>query len=272
MKSFLLISFLLISFFSLTVHANTEISTAIVKGKVVDEFNQPVQYATATLISPKTKQIVKGEISDQNGEFVINKVGRGEYVLSVSMVGYQRFESDSMLVDGRNDVIEKKIVLNEQTEELKAVEVVARRDFIEQDVDKMVINPEASITAASENVYDILRKLPGVTIDNNDNISLKGMQGVKVLIDDKPTYVSSTQLASLLKSMQGKNVDKIEIIENPSARYDAEGNSGIINIKTKHNRAPGFNGSVNAGLAYGGKQRCNSDFDWKIQFLRGLLL
>lgn len=220
MKSFLLISFLLISFFSLTVHANTEISTAIVKGKVVDEFNQPVQYATATLISPKTKQIV----------------------------------------------------LNEQTEELKAVEVVARRDFIEQEVDKMVINPEASITAASENVYDILRKLPGVTIDNNDNLSLKGMQGVKVLIDDKPTYVSSTQLASLLKSMQGKNVDKIEIIENPSARYDAEGNSGIINIKTKHNRAPGFNGSVNAGLTYGGKQRCNSDFDWKIQFRRELLL
>jgi hypothetical protein len=110
-----------------------------------------------------------------------------------------------------------------------------------------------------------------LTVHANTEISTAIVKG-KVLIDDKPTYVSSTQLASLLKSMQGKNVDKIEIIENPSVRYNAEGNSGIINVKTKHNRAPGFNGSVNAGLAYGGKQRCNSDFDWKIQFLRGLLL
>ena len=96
----------------------------------MDEYNQPVQYATATLTRPKTGEIVKGEISDEKGEFVIQKVARGEYVLSVSMVGYKRFESDSVKVDGRNDIIEKKIVLNEQTEELKAVEVVAKKDFI----------------------------------------------------------------------------------------------------------------------------------------------
>lgn len=266
MKSLLIKSLVFFLVFSPAVFANTEISTAIVKGKVVDEHNQPVQYATATLTRPKTGEIVKGEISDEKGEFEIQKVARGEYVLSVSMVGYKRFESDSVKVDGRNDIIVKKIVLNEQTEELKAVEVVAKRDFIQQDVDKMVINPEASITAASENVYDILRKLPGVTIDNNDNISLKGMQGVKVLIDDKPTYVSSTQLASLLRSMQGKNVDKIEIIENPSARYDAEGNSGIINIKTKHTKAPGFNGSVNGGVTYGGKLGWNGGLDLNMNY------
>lgn len=266
MRSFVNSLLITLFFFSVTAYANTEISTAIVKGKVVDEFNKPVQYATATLIHPKTGEIVKGEISDEKGEFVIQKVVRGEYVLSVSMVGYKRFQSDSLKVDGRNDIIERKIVLNEHTEQLKAVEVVAKRDFIEQDVDKMVINPEASITAASENVYDILRKLPGVTIDNNDNISLKGMQGVKVLIDDKPTYVSSTELASLLKSMQGKNVDKIEIIENPSARYDAEGNSGIINIKTKHTKAPGFNGSVNAGMTYGRKFGWNGGLDLNMNY------
>ena len=101
---------------------------------------------------------------------------------------------------------------------------MAKKKFIEQTVDKMIVNPEASITAASENVYEILRKLPGVTIDNSDNISMKGKQNVKILIDEKPTYVSATQLASMLKGMQGKNVDRIEIIENPSARYDAEGN------------------------------------------------
>jgi outer membrane receptor for ferrienterochelin and colicin len=154
------------------------------------------------------------------------------------MVGYERIETEKVLVDGRHEVIEKNIVLRENTETLNELVVVGNKNFIEQTVDKMVINPEASATAGSENVFEILKKLPGVNVDNSDNITLKGMTGVKVLIDDKPTYLSSSQLAAMLKGMQGKNVDRIEIIENPSARYDAEGNSGIINIKTKHVKAP----------------------------------
>lgn len=228
------------------VHA--EIEMAIIKGKVVNEQNQPVEYATAVLVSPKTGEVIKGEVCNEKGEFNISKVDKGEYVLSVSMVGYKKHDSEKLIVDGKRTVIERNIVLNEQAEMLKAVEVVAKKEFIEQAVDKTVIHPEASITSASENVYEILRKLPGVSIDNNDNITLKGMQGVRVMIDDKPTYLSAEQLASWLKSMQGKDVERIEIIENPSAKYDAEGNSGIINIKTKHTRAPGFNGTVNGGL------------------------
>lgn len=258
--------FLLICFSVNAIFATAEVSTVTVKGKVIDEKNQPIEYATATLISPATKEIVKGEVCNQKGEFTIHKVNKGEYILSVSMLGYDRLETEKLVVDGKSAVIEKKIVLRESTELLNDVVVTARKQFIEQSVDKMVINPEASITSASENVYEILRKLPGVTIDNNDNISLKGMQGVKVLIDDKPTYVSSTQLASLLKSMQGKNVDKIEIIENPSARYDAEGNSGIINIRTKHTKAPGFNGSVNAGMNIARKFGWNGGLDLNMNY------
>ncbi|MDO9634810.1 MAG: outer membrane beta-barrel protein [Paludibacter sp.] len=240
--------------------------TAVIKGKVVNENNHPVEFATATLISPETKQIVKGEVCNEKGEFTISKVSKGKYLLAVSMVGYERFETESLVVDGKQRVIEKTIILNEHTEMLNDFVVVAKRNFIEQSVDKMVIHPDASITSASENVYEILRKLPGVSIDNNDQISLKGMQGVKVLIDDKPTYVSSTQLASILKSMQGKDVERIEIIENPSARYDAEGNSGIINIKTKHTRAPGFNGSFNAGMQIGDKIGWNGGLDLNMNF------
>lgn len=246
--------------------AQGEIEMAVIKGKVVNEKNQPVEYATAVLVSPKTGEVIKGEVCNEKGEFNISKVDKGEYVLSVSMVGYKKHDSEKLVVDGKRTVIERNIVLNEQSEMLKAVEVVAKKEFIEQAVDKTVINPEASITSASENVYEILRKLPGVSIDNNDNITLKGMQGVRVMIDDKPTYLSATQLASWLKSMQGKDVERIEIIENPSAKYDAEGNSGIINIKTKHTRAPGFNGTVNGGLNIASKVGWNGGLNLNMNY------
>jgi hypothetical protein len=246
--------------------ANAEIEMAVIKGKVVNENNQPVEYATAVLVSSKTGEVIKGEVCNEKGEFNISKVNKGEYILSVSMVGYKKYDTEKLVVDGRLNVIEKNITLNEHTEMLKAVEVVAKKEFIEQTVDKTVINPEASITSASENVYEILRKLPGVSIDNNDNITLKGMQGVRVMVDDKPTYLSAEQLASWLKSMQGKDVERIEIIENPSAKYDAEGNSGIINIKTKHTRAPGFNGTVNGGLNIASKVGWNGGVNLNMNY------
>lgn len=244
--------------------ANT--NQATIKGKVIDQKNQPIEFATATLISPKTKEIIKGEICNAKGEFSMNKVNSGEYILSVSMVGYNGLTTEKLIIDGKTPIIEKEIILSESTETLTELVVVGNKKFIEQSVDKIIINPEASITSASENVYEILRKLPGVNIDNNDNITLKGMQGVKILIDDKPTYVSSTQFAALLKGMQGKNIERIEIIENPSARYDAEGNSGIINIKTKHQKAPGFNGNVNSGASYASRFGWNGGIDLNMNY------
>lgn len=266
MKSNFLNYLLIINFSLFSIFATATTTSVTIKGKVMDEKNKPVEFATAKLINPTTKAMIKAEVCNEKGEFTLNQVNRGEYILSISMVGYDLVETEKMVIDGEKAVIEQQIVLKEKTHELKSATVTGKKQFIEQSVDKMVINPEASITSASENVFEILRKLPGVTVDNNDNISLKGMQGVKVLIDDKPTYVSSTQLASLLKGMQGKNIDKIEIIENPSAKYDAEGNSGIINIKTKHNKAPGFNGNVTGGLNIGSKIGWNGSLDLNMNY------
>ena len=252
-KSFLVAS---MAFLFVQLHAATSIT-----GRIIDNKKQPIEFATVSLLNSKTNKYVKGEVSNNKGEFMIDKVSPGDYILSVTMVGYMKNESEKVVIDSKNTVVERNIVLKENTVQLKTVEVAAKKKFIEQDVDKTVINPEASITSASENVYEILKKLPGVTIDNNDNITLKGKQGVNVLIDDKPTYLSSTELATMLKSMQGKNINKIEFIENPSARYDAEGNSGIINIKTKHNKAPGFNGGVNAGFSQSSKFGENAGID-----------
>ncbi|MBP1639511.1 MAG: TonB-dependent receptor [Bacteroidetes bacterium] len=236
-----------------------------VKGRILDQNHRPVEFATAALVNAKTKLPIKGSESSSNGEFVIDKVHDGTYILSVTMVGYKKYETEQFAINGKKE-IRKEVVLEENTQQLKEATVVAKRKFIEQQADKMVINPEASITTASENVLDILKKTPGVTVDNNNNISLKGKEGVKVMIDDKPTYVSADQLATLLKGMQGKDIERIEVIENPSSRYDAEGNSGIINIKTKHNKRTGFNGSVFTGGNYSGKLGENAGIDLNMNF------
>jgi len=253
---------LIMAVFMASVWISSAASLGIVKGRIIDQTKHPVEYATAALLNAKTNQLVTGSVSNEKGEFVIEKVPVGEYKLAVSMVGYQKVETEAFaLADKNHLVVDKQIVLNESTQQLAEATVTAHRMFIEQKADKMVINPDASITTASDNVFDILKQLPGVSVDNNDNISLKGKQGVIVMIDDKPTYLSADQLADLLKGMQGKNVDRIEIIEHPSARYDAEGNSGIINIKTKHNTAPGFNGNVFGGLSLGHKLGENGGID-----------
>lgn len=226
--------------------------TSVVKGKVTNPSNQPVEFATAVLLDAKTKKIEKGAVSNEKGEFLLDKVQPGEYLLAISMVGYNTNDQQRIVIDGDQSLsIVKNVVLTESSVKLAETVVVGKKKFIEQTADKMIINPEASVTTASENVYEIMKKLPGVAVDDKDNISLKGKSGVKVMIDDKPTYLSAEQLAAMLKGMQGKNIDKIEIIENPSSRYDAEGSSGIINLKTKHNRAPGFNGNVYSGLNVG---------------------
>ncbi len=255
---------MLLSLFIMNTFAET--SSTNIKGKILDEFDNPVEFANAVLINPATGDIVRGEVSNDKGEFNIQKVSKGEYVLAVSMLGYTRFVSEKMQIDGRRNTIEQVIVLHEQTERLNDVVITANRDFIQQTVDKLVINPSASITSETESVYEILSKLPGVSIDSNDNITLKGLKGVRVMIDDKPTYLSASQLATLLRSMQGKDVERIEIIENPSARYDAEGNSGIINIKTKHQKAPGFNGSVNGAVRLASKFSWNSGVDLNMNY------
>ncbi len=138
-----------------------------------------------------------------------------------------------------------------QTQQLKEVKVVARKKLIEQKIDRTVINVDAAVTNAGTSVLDVLEKSPGVQVDKDGNISLKGKQGVMVMLDGRPTYLSGQELANLLRGMESSQVEQIEIMTNPPAKYDASGNSGVINIKTKKNKMKGFNGSVTAGASQG---------------------
>ena len=134
-----------------------------------------------------------------------------------------------------------------QVRSLTAVTVTSKRPLYEQKPGKTLINVEASPTNTGLNVLELLEKAPGVSVDNDGNISVRGKQGVLILIDGKPTYMSGPDLAALLRTIQSSNLDQIEIMTNPPAKYDASGNSGIINIKTKKGIVKGMNGNGNTG-------------------------
>ena len=155
------------------------------------------------------------------------------------------------------DVTLKTIELVPQAKAISGVTVTSKRPLIEQKAGKTLINVDASPTNTGLNALEVLEKSPGVTVDNDGNISLKGKQGVMILVDGKPTYMSGADLAALLKNMQSSSLDQIEIMTNPPAKYDAAGNSGIINIKTKKGIVKGMNGSANASFTQGVYSRFN---------------
>ncbi len=230
--------------FSATIYAQS------IKGIVRDNKAQVVEYATIVLHNAKDSSFVKGEISAEDGSFEIAGVKSGEYYIECSYVGFENYLGLAFSFDGSNKDL-GYIALNVSSEMINEVTVKARKPLIEIKADKTILNIDASITAAGSNGLELLRKAPGVTVDNNENIQLKGKNGVRIYIDGKPSYLNDKELASLLKSLNAADIEAIEIITNPSARFDAQGNAGIINIKLRKNKNFGTNGTITASAGYG---------------------
>ncbi len=222
-------------------------ATVNIRGSVAEETKNPVEGASIELIRNQDTAAYKMSETDKSGRFIFETIPVGKYHLVVTAVGHEPFSGPAFSVSPGNKNIDlPQVLLKKKTNELQSVAVVANKSFIEQRADRIVVNVDASPANAGSTAMDILEKSPGVTVDKDDNISLKGKQGVIIMIDDKPTYMTSTQLASYLKSLPASAIDQLEIMTNPSAKYDAAGNSGIINIKTKKNKTKGFNGSMTA--------------------------
>jgi outer membrane receptor protein involved in Fe transport len=220
-----------------------------ITGKILDQDKQPVEFATVTLVKAEDSSLVKGEFSDANGIFSFEKIHDGRFDLIITNIGHKKFSLENIQLDEKNqDVQLGTILLEPASTEISEVTVIAQKPMIQHENDKIILNIEGSPIASGGSVLDALEKAPGVLVDQDGNISLRGKQGVLVMIDDKPTYLSAEQLANQLKGMPADAVSKIEVITNPSARYDAEGNAGIINIVTKKNKNLGLNGSVTGGL------------------------
>lgn len=211
----------------------------------------PIGDVSITISKLQDSTVLFSTLSDTSGFYEFGRIPEGDYFVSAYMMGYKDYTSEPVELDPNEGEVHSEIKM--ENLELKEVKVVGKKPYIEQKADKTVLNIESSSTATSENALEILRKAPGIMIDKDENVSLRGKEGVLVLIDDRPTYLSSTELANFLKNMQGAEVESIEIITNPSARYEASGNSGIINIRTKKNRKPGFNGTVSGGSNQGRK-------------------
>lgn len=233
-----------------------------VTGRISDKQNKIVEFATVTLLRAKDSTLVKGMLSDANGKFDFENLTEGSYLVGVSQLGYQKFFSPKFTISPENQLIDlKSIQLSEATQELKEVSVRASKPFIEQQIDKTVVNVENSVVAAGSNALEVLERSPGVTVDKDGNISLKGKAEVRVMIDGKPTYLSNQDLANLLRNTQANQMEAVELITNPSAKYDAQGNAGIINIRMKRNQNMGLNGSTTLGAGYGRYEKVNGSLN-----------
>ena len=223
---------------------------ASVAGRVLNNEKQPVVSASVQLLRASDSSLVKTALSNASGKFEIGGFLPGNYFLSVSAVGFSTgFSEKTVFKAGENTV--SPISLSPTAATLGNVTVVGKRPLIENKIDKTVVNVDASITNAGTTAMDVLEKSPGIMVDKDGNISLKGKQGVMVMIDNKPTYLGAQDLANMLRNMSANQLDQVEIMTQPSARYDASGNSGIINIKTKKNKQKGFNGNFTTSYIQG---------------------
>ena len=221
--------------FGFLMMISVAISAETISGNVKDTKGEPMPFVTVSVLS-QDSTLLTGAITDDNGKYSV-EVNMPNYIIQASYIGYHT-------AFGGPD-----FVLREETERLEEVEVKAKKPLIERQMDKLVVNVSASPLAAGSNGNDILRRAPGVRIDKDGNITVNG-KSVEIYVDGKPSYLSGQQLKAMLDGTDGNTIEKIEIISNPSAKYDASGQGGIINIKTKRNMMKGLNGMLSAG--YGG--------------------
>ncbi len=219
-----------------------------VTGSVMQAGDKPVEFATVTLLKASDSSLIKGAIADIHGKYEFENIKQGKYIIAAAFVGMNKVYSNSF--DLKGTFAAPPLVLTTNTKNLKAVDVTARRPFIEQKMDRLVVNVESSIATSGGTAMEALEKSPNITVDKDGNISMKGKGGVIILIDGKQTNMSSSDVAELLKSMPATSLDQIELISNPSARYDAAGNAGVINLKLKKNTNFGTNGNVTVGSTF----------------------
>lgn len=241
-------------FFSFTITSFSQ-SNGNISGSIVDAEENPVGYASVILYTAADSIIVKMELSDDDGKFQFINIPHSEYWLDVSYVGLPNHQTEAFELNGNIEI--PVIQMQAPSNELEEVTVTAQRPLLEVKPDKMVFNVENSINAVGSDAFELLRKAPGVVVDNNDNINLLGKSGVMIYIDGKQSPLQGDQLVAYLKAMQASEIDNIEIITNPSAKYDAEGSAGIINIRLKKDKGLGANANVNLGFSKGDYSQYN---------------
>lgn len=228
-----------------------------ISGRALDG-GKPLEGATATLYSSDSSKI-SSIMANKDGYFDLVVPAKGKYFVSVSNVGFQAKWSGLMEIVSAAKLPD--YVLQPATQKLGEVVVTGKKPPIEQKMDRMVVNVDASPGNAGLTALEVMERTPGIMVDKDGNISLKGKSGVMILIDGKPTMLSSAEVTNLLRSIPSSQLEVLEIMTNPPAKYDAAGNAGVINIKTKKNKGRGFNGNLTTGAGMGNKFRSTNSLN-----------
>ncbi len=239
----------LILLFSIFTGISLQAQNATLTSKILDGKSQAVEFATIALKSAIDSTLINVEMTDENGIFTIQNIKPADYLLEITYVGLADFRKLITVSQGNNDL--GSLNMDAGNQQIEEVTVTAQRSMIEAKSDRMVFNVQGTINSAGENLLNLLRKAPGVLVDNNDNISVLSRAGVLIYVDGKRLPLSGADLTAYLQSLPAEQVDHIDIITNPGAKYEAEGNAGIIDIILKRDKNQGANGSLSGSLSRG---------------------
>jgi len=228
-------------------------------GKIAGSHQQAVDGATIYLYQAADSILIKTILAGADGTYKFENLKIGTYRLTIGMVGFQVYKSETITL---NNALELPVIILQQKGTiLQEVKVSGQKAFVEKQIDRTVINVDALISNAGSNLLEVLEKSPGVTVEQSGAVNLKG-KGATIFIDDKPTYLSGADLENYLKSISSSTVEKIELMPNPPARYDAAGNGGVINIRTKKSKTKGFNGGLNLSYILGKYGKTSDSFNF----------
>ncbi|MBB1285468.1 TonB-dependent receptor [Flavisolibacter sp. BT320] len=225
------------------------------KGRVTitvhNEQGSPLDGATVELLRSKDSALVKTALTDKNGLAEMENIPSSSYRVRITAVGFQAAFGQAFAVAEGQVASPPAIRLAKSENEMQGVTVSARKPFIQRLNDRLIVNVDNSVVNAGSAAFDVLERSPGVTIDQNDNIALRGRQGVIIMIDGRVSPMTGADLANYLRGLPVNAIERIEIITNPSSKYDAAGNSGIIDIRLKKDQRLGYNGTLTAGYGQG---------------------
>ena len=241
----------------LTLFYGQSVAQVKIQGKILEKVDVPASFATVALVSVKDSLILKGRVAEDNGTYIFEKVPFGNYKISITHTGFKKkFSDEIQLSDSNMEVIMPEITLQEDSKVLSEVVVKAQKPLIEQAGDRMIVNVENSIISVGNTGLEVLKSLPGVRTEANGGLSLRGKSNVMIMIDGK--IISKEVAPTLLENLQGDNIIKVELITNPSAKYDAQASGGILNIITRKGLAQGLNGNFRMGASQGRHGRVNT--------------
>jgi outer membrane receptor protein involved in Fe transport len=220
-----------------------------VSGTVMEaENSNPVEFATIAINDPITKKPIDGTIADGKGKFAVKGIANGKYIVAISFIGFETVRREIEITDKTWDVDLGTVLLSSSTEVLEAVTVEGQKSLIEEKVDRMIYNAENDNTAKGGDASDVLKRVPLLTVDLDGNVSIRGSQNIRVLINNRPSTITAGSVADALKQIPADEIKSVEVITSPSSKYDAEGTTGIINIITKKNVLEGATLNVNGSV------------------------